>query len=56
MDTGKIIKRIDLNLGNDKGITPKCPILIGDEMFYFSWLAGQYPKLVPFKVTGIQQL
>ncbi len=56
MDTGKIIKRIDLNLGNDKGITPKCPILIGDEMFYFAWLTGQYPQLVPFKVTGIQQL
>lgn len=56
MDTGKIIKRIDLNLGNDKSITPQCPILIGDEMLYFSWLAGQYPQLVPFKVTGIQQL
>ncbi|CAF1152848.1 unnamed protein product [Rotaria sp. Silwood1] len=56
MDIGKIIKRIDLNLGNDKGITPKCPILIGDEMFYFSWLTGQYPQLVPFKVTGISQL
>ncbi|CAF3742293.1 unnamed protein product [Rotaria sp. Silwood1] len=56
MDLGKIIKRIDLNLGNDKGITPKCPILIGDEMFYFSWLTGQYPQLVPFKVTGISQL
>ncbi|CAF1090046.1 unnamed protein product [Rotaria sordida] len=56
MDTGKIIKRIDLNLGNDNGIIPKCPVLIGDEMFYFSWLTGQYPQLVPFKVIGIQQL
>jgi hypothetical protein len=56
MDTGKIIKRIDLNLGNNKLITPQCPILIGDEMFYFSWLTGEYPALVPFKVTGIQQL
>ncbi|CAF1003978.1 unnamed protein product [Rotaria sordida] len=56
MDTGKIIKRIDLNLGNDNSIIPKCPVLIGDEMFYFSWLTGQYPQLVPFKVIGIQQL
>jgi hypothetical protein len=36
MDTGQIIKRIDLNLDNDKGITSKCPILISDKMFYFS--------------------
>jgi hypothetical protein len=56
MDTGKIIKRIDLNLESNKSISPKCPILIGDEMFYFSWQTGQYPQSVPFKVTGIQQL
>jgi outer membrane protein assembly factor BamB len=56
MDTGKVIKRIDLNVGHDKNIAPRCPILIGDEMFYFIWLTGEYPKLVPFKVTGIQQV
>jgi hypothetical protein len=56
MDTGKIIKRIDLNVGNDNNITPKCTILIGDEMFYFIWLTGQYPQSVPFKVIGIQQV
>jgi hypothetical protein len=52
MDTGKIIKRIDLNVGNDGGITSKCPILIGDEMFYFIWLTGQYPQSVPCS-TGL---
>lgn len=56
MDTGKVMKRIDLNLENDKLITPQCPILIGDDMFYFLWLTGEYPQLVPFKVKGIQQL
>ncbi len=56
MDTGRIIKCIDLNLGNDQHITPHSPILSGDEMFYFSWLTGQYPQLVPFKVAGIHQL
>lgn len=56
MDTGKIIERIDLNLGNKQQITPQCPILVGDEMFYFSWLTGESPDLVPFKVTGIQQV
>ncbi|CAF1028914.1 unnamed protein product [Didymodactylos carnosus] len=56
MDTGKVIKRIDLSLGHDKPITPQCPILIGDEMLYFFWLTGRYPELVPFKVTGIDQI
>ena len=56
MNTGKVIKRIALKLGNDKHITPQCPIIVGDEMFYFSWLTGQYPEKVPFKVTGIQQI
>ena len=55
MDTGKIIKRIDLNVGNET-ISAKCPILIGDEILYFSWQTGQYPHLVPFKVTRILQL
>lgn len=56
MDNGKILKRIDLNVGTNKHIEPQCPILIGDEMFYFFWLTGEYPALVPFKITGIQQL
>lgn len=54
MDTGKIIKRIDLNVGNTT-ISPKCPILIGDEMLYFSWFTGDDPELSPFKVMGIEQ-
>jgi hypothetical protein len=54
MDTGRIVKRIDLNLGNDQHIIPQCPILMDDEMFYFSWSTEEYPK--QFKVTGIQQL
>ena len=29
MDNGKILKRIDLNVGNNKHIEPQCPILIG---------------------------
>ena len=40
MDTGEVIKLINLKLGNDKHIAPKCPILVGNEMFYFSWLTG----------------
>jgi len=56
MNTGEVIKRIDLNLGNNKPIAPQCPILVGDEMFYFSWLTGQYPQQVPFKVMGIEQV
>lgn len=56
MNTGKVIKRINLELGNNKFIQPRCPILIGDEIFYFSWLTGEYPKLVPFKIKTIQQL
>lgn len=55
MDTGKIIKRIDLNVGNINS-APKCPILIGDEMLYFSWFVEDSPQLVSFKVIGIQQL
>lgn len=56
INTGHVIKRIDLNLANDKQITAQCPILIGDEMLYFSWLTGAYPQLVPFQVTAFQQL
>jgi hypothetical protein len=33
MDTGKIIKRIHLNVGNDNKITPKCPILMAMKCF-----------------------
>lgn len=54
MDTGKIIQRIDLNIGNNY-ISPQCPILIGDEMLYFSWLTGTFPQSVPFRVIGIPQ-
>jgi hypothetical protein len=56
MDTGKVLKRINLNQEKNKYITPQCPILIGDEMFYFFWLTNQYPKLVSLKATGIPQL
>ncbi|CAF3267797.1 unnamed protein product [Rotaria sp. Silwood2] len=56
MDTGKVIKRIDVSMGSNKYITPQCPILIGEEMFYFSWLTGQYPQSVPFKIAGIKQV
>ncbi|CAF0912083.1 unnamed protein product [Adineta steineri] len=56
MDTGKVIKRINLNLGTDKQISPQSLILVGNEMLYFSWLTGQYPESVPFKVIGIQQV
>ncbi|CAF0752172.1 unnamed protein product [Adineta ricciae] len=56
MDTGKVIKRIDLKLADTKSISPQCPILIGDEMLYFSWLEGEYPQKVPIKVMGIEQV
>ncbi|CAF1379544.1 unnamed protein product [Adineta ricciae] len=56
MDTGKVIERINLNLTTNEQIIPQCPILVGDEMLYFSWLTGEYPELVPLKVMGIQQV
>ncbi|CAF1592216.1 unnamed protein product [Didymodactylos carnosus] len=55
MDTGKVLKRININHGIAK-VTPSCPILIGDDMFYVFWLTGQYPDLVPLKLAGIPQL
>ena len=55
MDTGKIIKRIDLDIGN-VDISPKCPVLIGDEMLYFYWFTRDDPKLAPIKVIGLQQV
>jgi len=61
-DTGKILKRIDLlkNLTNYKEekkiITPHCPILIGNEMLYVSWLTGTYPDIVPLTIVGVPQI
>ncbi|CAF4985018.1 unnamed protein product [Rotaria sp. Silwood1] len=55
MDTGKVLKRININHGIPK-LTPSCPILIGDDMFYVFWLTGQYPDLVPLKLAGIPQV
>jgi hypothetical protein len=60
-DTGKILRRMDLlkeETSSTKGkITiPYCPILIGDDMIYISWLLGSYPDLVPLTTIGVPQL
>jgi len=61
-DTGKILRRIDLlkEEMNDteqiKITIPYCPILIGNDMIYISWLLGNYPDLVPLNIIGIPQL
>ncbi|CAF1576796.1 unnamed protein product [Didymodactylos carnosus] len=56
MDTGKVLKQINVN-GLDAGkATPSCPILIGDDMLYFFWLTGEYPDLVPLKIVGMPQI
>lgn len=61
-DTGKILRRIDI-LKDGKNVTeqnkitiPYCPILIGNDMIYISWLLGSYPDLVPLNIIGVPQL
>ena len=56
MDSGKILKRIELDVAKNQLVLPQCPILIGNEIFYFAWLTGEYPNLVPFHVTAFAQL
>lgn len=62
VDSGKILRRIDIskqekNVTEQKKITiPYCPILIGNDMIYISWLLGDYPDLVPLNIIGVPQL
>ncbi|CAF0962409.1 unnamed protein product [Didymodactylos carnosus] len=56
MDNGNVLKRYELNIDSKSKITPHCPILIGSDMFYFFWLTGEYPDLVPLKVSGVPQI
>lgn len=61
-DTGKILRRIDIlkdemkDVQQKKITIPSCPILIGNDMIYISWLLGDYPELVPLTIGGIPQL
>jgi hypothetical protein len=61
-DTGKILRRInilkeDMNDTAQRKITiPYCPILVGNDMIYVSWLLGNYPDLVPLNIIGTPQL
>ncbi|CAF0989233.1 unnamed protein product [Rotaria sordida] len=61
-DTGKILRRMEVlqkatNGEEYKKLTiPFCPILIGNELVYISWLSGDYPELVPLTVVGMPQL
>jgi len=61
-DTGKILRRInilkeEMNDTEQRKITiPYCPILIGNDMIYISWLLGNYPDLVPLNIMGTPQL
>jgi outer membrane protein assembly factor BamB len=61
-DTGKILRRMEVlqkapNAEEYKKLTiPFCPVLIGNELIYVSWLSGDYPELVPLTVVGVPQL
>lgn len=56
VDTGRVLRRVDLSVGQEKVTTAFCPILIGSDMLYVSWLSGAYPDLVSLTITGIPQL
>jgi hypothetical protein len=61
-DTGKILRRMNLlseetsSTEKTKITIPYCPILIGNDMIYISWLLGSYPDLVPLTTIGVPQL
>ncbi|CAF1119429.1 unnamed protein product [Adineta ricciae] len=56
VDTGKILHRTNITTVDSKISIPFCPILIGDELIYISWLTGDYPDQVPLTITTIPQL
>lgn len=56
MDTGAVLKRININVPSNTTITPNCPMLIGNDMLYISWLEGNFPNLVPLNIMGLPQL
>ncbi|UJR08006.1 hypothetical protein I4U23_012284 [Adineta vaga] len=56
VDTGKILRRMDLIVTEKQITIPFCPILIGNDMVYLSWLTGNYPDLVPLTISGVPQL
>ncbi|CAF1253756.1 unnamed protein product [Adineta steineri] len=55
-DTGKILRQMDVARTDSKIVKSFCPMLIGNEMIYISWLTGAYPDLVPLTITGVPQL
>ena len=55
-ETGQILQRMDIYKAERKMTIPFCPILIGNEMIYVSWLTGVYPDLVPLTIMGVPQL
>ena len=45
-----------MNDTEQKKVTiPYCPILIGNDMIYISWLLGEYPDLVPLNIISTPQ-
>jgi hypothetical protein len=53
---GQLLNRLNIDIPSNTQINVHCPILIGNEALYISWLMGNYPDLVSLNIMGIPQI
>ena len=54
--SGTAMKRIDIDISSKRLITANCPILIGNDLIYVSWLEENLPNSTVFNIMGVPQL
>ena len=54
--TGTILKRINIDVSPESTVDVNCPILIGDDLLYLSWMEKHSSDVVSLKIMGLPQL
>lgn len=54
--TGTVLKRINIDVSLEITINVNCPILVGDDLLYLSWMEKHSSGAVSLKIMGLPQL
>lgn len=55
INSGKFLQKFQIDVPSNVYITVHCPIVVGNDLLYLTWLLGIYPISVPLQIYGMSQ-
>ncbi|CAF1411094.1 unnamed protein product [Adineta steineri] len=56
INNGQLLDRINIDIPSNAQINAHCPVLIGNEAIYLSWIMGNDPDLVSLNIMAVPQI